>query len=217
MKGIKQKYLTNSGAASALLLALCNSVFVTGLALYSEPASAQSLGRLFSTPAERVELERRRLQATRAELLPDEPQIPVPVIELPIFVEEQADIIYALGGTVLRADGSYTVWINDLAIHQQDIPGNMQLLSPFSQGQLRIQNRQTGESFDVKPGQVLNLTTGQLLESYQVLPPSIDESMAEDLADSTPEGQQNTDSVIDLSVDPAQLVEEAQSLGEPGQ
>jgi len=41
--------------------------------------------------------------------------------------------------------------------------------------------------------------------------------MAEDLTDSTVGGRQNTDNVIDLSVDPAQLLEEAESLGEPGQ
>jgi len=217
MKGINKKLFINPSAVVALLTVLCNGVFVAAITLQSEQLSAQSLGRLFSTPAERAELERRRLRTTRPELVPDEPQFPVPVVELPISFEEEPDIIYALGGTVLHGNGSYTVWINNLAVHQQDLPDNIELLSPFSQGQIRIRNQQSGESFDVKPGQVLNLTTGELLESYQVLPPSVDESMAEDLTDSTVGGRQNTDNVIDLSVDPAQLLEEAESLGEPGQ
>ena len=43
----------------------------------------------------------------------------------------------------------------------------MELLFPDARGRLRIHKDRTGESFDVMPGQVLNFTSGQLLESYQ--------------------------------------------------
>lgn len=90
-----------------------------------------------------------------------------PLIDISIFTGEEEDIVYALGGSMRKADGSYTVWINDFAYDQGNLPGNMELLSPYNQGQLRIRDSRSGANYDVKPGQVLNLTTGQLYESYQ--------------------------------------------------
>lgn len=128
--------------------------------------SAQSLQRLFSTPAIRAELDRLRLQRASGVVIeaPEEE----PIVEIPVFTDaEEQETIYALGGSMRKADGSYTVWINDVAYDQGNLPGNMKLLSPFSQGKLRIRDSSSGENFDVKPGQVLNLTTGRLYESYQ--------------------------------------------------
>lgn len=129
--------------------------------------SAQSLQRMFSTPAARAELDRRRLQLESGVVI--EETVEESLIEIPLFTDddEAVEIVYALGGSMRRADGSYTVWINDVAYDQSSLPANMELLSPFSQGKLRIRNSDTGANFDVKPGQVLNLTTGQLYESYQ--------------------------------------------------
>ena len=128
--------------------------------------SAQSLQRMFSTPAARAELDRRRLQLESGVVI--EETVEESLIEIPLFTDdEEVEIIYALGGSMRKADGSYTVWINDVAYDQSSLPANMELLSPFSQGKLRIRNSDTGANFDVKPGQVLNLTTGQLYESYQ--------------------------------------------------
>lgn len=213
MKGFSIKSLVKS-SIPLLLSALCFCILAAaGLVLLPEQASAQSLVRLFSTPAERAELERRRLRASRPDLLPDLPQAPVQVIELPITLDEEPEeIVYSLGGTVLRGDGSYTVWINNVALQRDSLPDNIELLSPFSQGQVRIRNPTTGASYDVKPGQVLNLTTGQLLESYQVLPPTPSSAGA-----AVEDNAQVPANVIDLSVDPAQLVQDAENLREPSQ
>lgn len=128
--------------------------------------SAQSLQRMFSTPAARAELDRRRLQLESGVMI--EETVEESFIEIPLFADdEEVEIVYALGGSMRKEDGSYTVWINDVAYDQSNLPANMELLSPFSQGKLRIRNSDTGANFDVKPGQVLNLTTGQLYESYQ--------------------------------------------------
>lgn len=128
--------------------------------------SAQSLQRIFSTPATRAELDRRRLRLESGVAI--EEAVEEPLIEIPLFADdEEVEVIYALGGSMRKADGSYTVWINDVAYDQNNLPGNMELLTPFSQGRLRIRNPDSGANFDVKPGQVLNLTTGQLYESYQ--------------------------------------------------
>ncbi len=133
--------------------------------------TAQSVQRLFSSPTLREQLDRIRqrddLSANDEEIL----SVDVPIFE-DIFKEEAPppDIIYTLAGAVKQRDGQYTVWINGQPIHQDDLPDNMELLSPFDQGKLRISNPLTGEVFQVKPGQVLNLSTGTLLESYQIKP-----------------------------------------------
>ena len=129
---------------------------------------AQGVVKLFSTPAERAELERRRLLLARPESVTQEVVQPIELVELPTLIEEQTDIVISLGGSMLRSDGSYTIWINDVPVNQEDLPGHMELLTPFSQGKLRVRNAATGNSYDVKPGQVLNLTSGQILESYEL-------------------------------------------------
>ena len=138
------------------------------LTLLPQAGSAQSVIKLFSTPAERAELERRRLLLARPESVPVEIVRPVEIVELPTLVEEQADVIITLGGSMLRGDGTYTIWINGNPVNQEDLPDYMELLTPFSQGRLRISNQESGRSYEVKPGQVLNLTTGELMESYEV-------------------------------------------------
>lgn len=127
--------------------------------------SAQSLQRIFSTPAIRAELDRLRFQVATGVII-EEPE-EESFIDIPIFTDDEEEIVYALGGSMRKADGSYTIWVNDVAYDQSNLPGNMELLSPFSQGQLRIRDTGSAANYDVKPGQVLNLTTGQLYESYQ--------------------------------------------------
>ena len=130
-------------------------------------AQAQTVVRLFSTPAERAELERQRMLLYRPDLLQVAPE-PEAVAELPVALEpERPDVIYRLGGSMQRSDGLYTIWLNGNPINQEDLPDNMELLQPFSQGRLRIRNPANGVIFEIKPGQVLNFTTGELYESYQ--------------------------------------------------
>lgn len=145
-------------------------IAVIWLSLVAMPsADAQSgLRRLFSTPALRAELDRRRLR----ELQPGVELVAPIVIEPFTEVLETGDApapdtIYAIGGSMRRSDGSYTIWINDVATNSSDLPANMELVQPFDQGQIQIRNPETGASFLVKPGQVLNLTQGELIESYE--------------------------------------------------
>ena len=144
---------------SALALLIAIGLFVPA------QLSAQSLQRIFSTPAVRAELDRLRLQIESGVVLED--PVEEPGIEIPVFTEDVQEIVYELGGSMRKSDGSYTVWINDVAYDQGSLPSNMELLSPFSQGRLRIHDVNSDANFYVKPGQVLNLTTGQLYESYQ--------------------------------------------------
>ena len=194
--------MTDNTAATTIWPGALVLVIVLGLPTILLPGDviAQSVQRLFSSPTLREQLDRIR---QRGDLTGSDQEIlsfDVPVFE-DIFKEEAPppDIIYALAGTVKQRDGQYTVWINGQPIHQNDLPDNMELLSPFDQGKLIISNPLTGEVFQVKPGQVLNLSTSTLLESYQVKPqvqvgldPMTD---VEDVAGGTAAAQ-NTDNVI---------------------
>ena len=148
---------------STMRLLLCVLCVVT----VPQAGFAQSVIKLFSTPAERAELERRRLMLARPESVAVEVTRPVEIVELPALAEEPVDVIITLGGAMLRGDGTYTIWINGAPVNQEELPEHMELLAPFAQGKLRISNHETGQSYEVKPGQVLNLTTGELMESYE--------------------------------------------------
>lgn len=180
---------------------VCRAILTASLVALLLPGtvSAQSVVRLFLTPAERATLERQRQQQYRPGFLP-EIEIPEIIEDLPqIFEEEPEDVIYRVGGSVLRSDGLYTVWLNGSPIDQSNLPDNIQLLEPFAQGALRIRDGESGASFDVKPGQVLNLTTGELFESYQFEEPveqsvEADGSITESDTDSDTLADQNSDS-----------------------
>ena len=152
-----------------LLFYTLSALLVSGAIGLSESATAQSLQRLFTTPEQRAVLDRRRAGIDEPDLIEGITELIAEVIDiLPLEALEPVDVIYALQGIVRRGDNHYTVWLNNEALEQQDLPENMELLVPYSQGRLRIHKPRTGEYFDVRPGQVLNLTRGQLLESYQV-------------------------------------------------
>lgn len=139
----------------------------------SQVSFAQEVQRLFSTPLQRAQLDRLRTMAN------DPASIDVPIglpIEIPFLAEPEIieDTIYALGGTMRRSDGSFTVWLNGAAVDQNELPEFMELLLPYSQGQVQIFNEETGQLHRVKPGQVLNYTSGELLESYQLVPEPVE-------------------------------------------
>jgi len=148
------------------IISLQVCVAVVAWAFVPTQLSAQSLQRIFSTPAMRAELDRLRFQIATGVVIED--PMEESFIDIPVFTEDdEEEIVYALGGSMRKADGSYTVWVNDIAYDLSSLPGNMELLSPFNRGQLRIRDSDSAANYDVKPGQVLNLTTGQLYESYQ--------------------------------------------------
>lgn len=143
-------------------------------------SSAQSLNRLFTTPAQRAQLDRIRLQslqlagmlageaATLTQELTDAAIEETGELIEDVSVVPEADVVYTLGGTVVRSDGSINIWINGAVYDRESLPRNMELLSPFEQGQIRISDPRRGTVYLLKPGQTLNLTTGELLETYQL-------------------------------------------------
>lgn len=155
---------------SSFIAGITLALLVSGIA---ETASAQTLQRLFTTPQQRVILDRARMQEIqRRNTQALNPQQPIVDVLTDAQIQETSEptavTLYTLGGTVARSDGSFNVWINQTAYNASNLPQNMQLLQPYSQGQLRIRNPETGIGYTIKSGQTLNLLTGQIYEAYQI-------------------------------------------------
>jgi hypothetical protein len=118
---------------------------------------------LFLTPQVRLELERRRLGIVDPTPKPE--QSVIEAITDFVRQEPEADVIYALGGSIIKGDGSATVWLNGSAVAEQDLPVGVQIQQPVAMGKLSITAKD--KEFVIKPGQVLNATTGIVYEAYQ--------------------------------------------------
>lgn len=131
---------------------LCFSVFAT----------AQTGPRLFTTPELRTELERRRY----GYVSPEPESAAIELFSELLAADESEEIVYSLEGVLLQDDGQSIVWLNGKAVAESQLPGNIQVARPYSKGQLKIVSASKQE-YQLMPGQVLNLSTGTLYESYQ--------------------------------------------------
>ena len=198
---------------TGMTVVLC---LLTGI--FMPTADAQTgLRRLFTTPNLRAELDRRRLRELQGEV-----ETVAPAFAEPVSLEELEserpvpDTIYRLGGSMRRGDGSYTIWINDIPYDQSELPANIQLVLPYNQGQLRISHPDTNATFLVKPGQVLNLTQGELLESYQYRAPSAAITAVNNSNDAQPEPT-TADPDTEAADAAQESIEQAQGIRDPQQ
>lgn len=131
-------------------------------------AQAQTLGRVFSTPQERAYLDGLRraqnaeqLQSQTQELRQEQSHDS----ELAVL-QEPLPVLFQMGGSVRRGDGSNSVWLNGVSVREEDLPSNARLEFSKGLGVLRIKTP-TGE-MTVRPGQTLNTSTGEVRESYEL-------------------------------------------------
>lgn len=122
---------------------------------------AQSGVKLFSSPQVRAELERRRLGLVD----PTPTPTPIDIIANLIEPEEVEDVVFSLEGTLLKQDGTSILWINGVAVNESDLPQNIEVMQPPSLGRVKIIADRS--EFVIKPGQILNATTGTIYESYE--------------------------------------------------
>lgn len=129
-------------------------------AFFSLQVAAQNEPRLFTTPELRAELERRRLGYISPE--------PAVTVSEPIAgtEEEQEEVIYSLEGILMKNNSDSIVWLNGRGIPESELPSAIELTSIGTKGQLIVRTSDSKE-FQLLPGQVLNLTTETLYESYQ--------------------------------------------------
>jgi len=126
---------------------------------------AQGFGKVFSTPQERQYLDRERENALktlseqeRLALLDAPPSVPTSLIVEPILIH--------MGGSVRRADGNHTIWLNGVAVQQSELPDNARLEFARGLGVLRVKG--LDREYIVKPGQTLNADTGDIREDYEL-------------------------------------------------
>ncbi|MES2625947.1 MAG: hypothetical protein V4628_11765 [Pseudomonadota bacterium] len=141
------------------------------LLLLSQMSFAQIQGRLFTTPEERAYLDALRTDSVQrnAEQGFDITNAgPPPLPETEEAAAPAPSIEYTLGGILTRSDGSHTIWLNNQPIAEGSLPSNMKLVMDGAVVVLRITAK--AGTFQLKPGQTLNDTTGQIQEAYQRAP-----------------------------------------------
>lgn len=162
-------------SAAAVLLLCLTPVMSQGQDL--------TLGRLFSTPAERAALD-----AARSELLADtgadlesslgsdaETVAPIP------------DISLSLGGSVVRSNGRHTLWLNGDAVDEEDLPPGYRVVR--QQFVTALEVKSDNRVAVIKPGQVLHLRSGRVSEPGLAEPAPVPAVEAQDI--STSPGQVN--------------------------
>lgn len=126
------------------------SVVVLAL-LMTGSASAEQIGRLFYTPEQRVILDSARRQKIKVEEQS----------------EEQAPEIVTLNGVVKRDDGRTTVWLNSRPVNdQQHSSGVLVRSHGAASDPVTLSLPQGGRSINLRVGQNLDVTTGQVIEPY---------------------------------------------------
>ena len=138
------------------------------LAVVPELAFAQyadQLNRLFSTQGERVELDEIRRIILQPALPSAELELP-PGAEIVVIPPPPDDLYLMLDGTVRRADGSYTLWLNHKQVDQHQLPSNIRLARLGDLVVLWV--NYLGTPYVVRPGQVLHFATETVYEPYQL-------------------------------------------------
>ncbi|MDO8946892.1 MAG: hypothetical protein Q7U88_06990 [Desulfocapsaceae bacterium] len=124
-------------------------------------AGADTLGRLFFTPQDRVYLEQLRW---------------APPDSLPLILEQQQEkvttpdsksAVITLDGMVKRSSGTQVVWLNGVSYNRTDLPANVRLPQPFTTEKIELRVKENGKFYPLRPGQTLDIDSGQISESYE--------------------------------------------------
>lgn len=118
---------------------------------FTSSAYADSLGRLFFSPEQRLLLDSARRQKVKIEEKS----------------EEQAPEIVSLNGVVKRSDGHTTVWLNNRAVSDRHAPGGVTITSQGSASDpVTFTMPQSERAVRLRVGQNLNVSTGQVVEPF---------------------------------------------------
>ena len=133
------------------------------LLLATGPAAAEpALGRLFFTPAQRLELDRERAaaaaNASRPAAIQAQSKAPPPKM-------------VTLNGIVRRSDGGTTIWVNNKPLHDRFGDAEISTGTIAREG-VGINLPTSGKQVRLKVGQTVDATSGTVAESYQRRTPS---------------------------------------------
>ena len=163
--------MTKFTSSSWLTLPVCSLTGALAILVAFSPANAQAqdIGSLFTSPEEREYLDYLRQDfVTRSQLATfniNEDVIP-DIPEAEVVVEVEAEVInYNFGGVMTRRNGNKMVWLNGQQVTERELPANITIVTVANDTLLSI--RSENNSFLLKPGQRLNLQTGNITDSYQ--------------------------------------------------
>lgn len=143
----------------ALLLLVSLMISEAGFAQH-----ADQLGRLFSTTRERTELDEIRRISLQAAVSDESRESPFIENETESNVPPPDDLYLMLDGTVRRADGGYSLWINNEPVDQHQLPSNMRLARLGDMIVLWVNF--LDKFYVVRPGQVLHFASETVHEPY---------------------------------------------------
>ena len=131
-------------------------------------AEVAPLGRLFSTPAERADLDRLRQAAKHGESLnlankQTSPEVAVIPVEP---VSEQ----FSLDGFVRRSSGKGTTWINQIPQNEGAVSQNIRVRQQLSKPPAVSILLPSGKRMALKVGQTFDAATGRVHEVYEIAP-----------------------------------------------
>jgi hypothetical protein len=152
--------------AAAAIFTLTALTALPAFAATPLEAPAKPVGRLFSTPAQRAELDVKRNNGTLG--MPDAP--PAPPVEV-VNTPPEPPPPMVLNGVVRRSGGKSTVWINDepqigtvlagSAVNPAGAAG-----SPGSPSALSLRTS-SGKPVQLKPGQRYEASEDRVRDAYQ--------------------------------------------------
>ena len=132
---------------------------------FTSGAEAQRLGRLFSTPEERLQLDelRRELEYGQPpEPEPEPDRIEVKVQRGPTFSQ------FTINGVVLRSGGGGSTWVNGTRVEQGAVTREGVRVDASDDGnQVKIVLPSGVHTIQLKAGQKIDVASGAVLEAFE--------------------------------------------------
>ena len=149
------------------LFLILSFIFLTSTCVGTEVVP---IGRLFSTPAQRANLDRLRQNTKRGEAIKlATEQIPP---EAPVMPVEPVHELFSLDGFVRRSSGKGTTWINQVPQNEGAVSQNILVRQQLSKPPAVSILLPSGKRMNLKVGQTYDAVSGRVLEVYESAPPS---------------------------------------------
>lgn len=145
------------------------SIALAGMLIFAVPAMSQAqqqrLGRLFSTPEERLQLDEIRREYEYGQAPEPEPEVELPKVEVkrgPTFSQ------FTINGVVLRSNGTGSTWVNGARVNQGEVTREGVRIEKAEGGKrVKIVLPSGADSIRLKAGQKIDVASGAVLEAYE--------------------------------------------------
>ena len=139
---------------------------------WSWPVPAQEIGRLFTTPTERIQLDEARRQAQLPAIEPEVEPTPQPVARSEEPEPEPVVDRLTINGVVRRSSGPGTIWVNGAEVERGGRTRDGIVVQDTGRGVrgVRIRLPSGADTIELKPGQEIDVSSGAVLESYERRP-----------------------------------------------